>query len=258
MSEDNLTEKRLRRVIEKYLEKNVKVPAFETIEQDFYAQNKLASILILLQVTIDSILKQGLDFDEDYLRQLSEPEIEKRIKLLEKSIQTGYFSQEATEILKSDSSRKYLLAYLGRELNWVAISILSASYISAHIIMRSIFELLVGITTKKKGSMNERINSISFLSSEEREEIKKLWGDLCGWAHPFGKWIKEVCPIFVSHGPMYHSELCRKCLKELEKLVDLLLVVGLEKFKTSRRDILSKIEDYKIDTSNLTLFQSRC
>lgn len=258
MNKDKLSEKRLRKVIEEHIDKNVKVPAFQTIEKDFYAQDKLASLLVLLQVTIDCIQKEGLDFDKDFLRELPESEIEGRIEVLDEFIETGYLSQETIVILKSDSSRKYLLAYLGRELNWVAISILSGSYISAHIIMRSIFELLIGITTKKTGSMKERIDSILFLSSQEREDIKKLWRGLCGWAHPFGKWIKEVCPIFVSQGPMYHSELCKKCLEELEILIDLLLVVSLEKFEISRKEILDKVDNYRIDTSNLTLFRNRC
>lgn len=248
----------LRKVIEEYLDMNVKVPAFETIEKDFYAQDKLADILILLLAATDSIQKQGLDFDKDYLRQLPKPEIEKRIEVLTKFIQTGNLSQEAKEFLKSGSSRKYLLAYLVRELNWVAISILSASYISAHIIMRSVFESLVEIATRKTGSMSKRINSISFLSSQEKKEIKKLWKDLCGWVHPFDKWIKKVCPIFVSHRPMYHPELCKKCLEKLEKLIDLLIIVGLEKFEISKKDIFSAVKKYRVNTSNLKLFQSRC
>lgn len=257
MKRDNLRRK-LRKVIEEYLDRNVKVPSFETIEKDFYAQDKLAGILVLLQATFNCIQKQGLDFDKDYLRQLPKPEIEKRIDVLKKFVYTGHLSQEATEILKSDSSRKYLFVYLDKELCWVAVSILSASYISAHIIMRSVFELLIGIATRKTGSMSERINGIPFLSPEERKEIYKLWGDLCAWSHPYGKWIIEVCPIFISYKPMYHSKLCKLSLEKLEKLVDLLLVIALEKFEINKKDILDKVKSYKIDTSNLIFFQDRC
>jgi len=257
MKEDNLSKKRLQKVIEGYLDRNVKIPTFQTIEKDFTAQDKLADILLISLVMIEYIQKQGLDFDKDYLEQLPKQEIGEHKEVIEKFVQTGHLSQEAIEILQSASSRKYLLGYLFRELNWVAISILSASYLSAHIIMRSVFELLIVITTRKTGSMNKRINSISFLSLQEREEIENLWKDLCGWVHPFSKWVEEMCPIFVSHGPIYHPVLCKKCLEELEELVDLLLVVGLRKFKISSKDISTKIKAHRIDTANLTLFQSR-
>jgi hypothetical protein len=257
MNADNLR-KELRHVVTKYLDTNVNAPAFETIEKDFHAQDKLADILILLRVTVDCIQKQGLSFDKDYLRQLSKPEIEKRIDILERFGQTGHLSQETKEILKSGSSRKDLLAYLVRELNWVVTSILSASYLSANIIMRSIFDLLIGIATKKRGSMSERINAIPFLSPEEKKESKKLWDDFCAWVHPYTKWTREICPIFISCRPMYHSKLCKQSLEKFEKLVDLLLVIALEKFEIDKKDILSKVKNYRIDTSNFVFFHDRC
>jgi len=64
-----------------------------------------------------------------------------------------------------------------------------------------------------------------------------------------------VCPIFISYKPMYHSKLCKL---SLEKLVDLLLVIALEKFEINKKDILDKVKSYKIDTSNLIFFQDRC
>jgi len=54
---------------------------------------------------------------------------------------------------------------------------------------------------------------------------------------------------------MYHSKLCKL---SLEKLVDLLLVIALEKFEINKKDILDKVKSYKIDTSNLIFFQDRC
>jgi len=247
----------LRKIIEEYLDENVKAPAFDTIEKDFQAQDRIANILLLLQTTVDCIKKQGLDFDKSYLKQLSKPEIDKRIYVLEEFIRTNYLSQEVKENLKSDSSRKYLLVYLSRELNWVAISVLSASYISAYILMRSIFELLVGIATIKTGSMRKRINDISFFSEEERKQIYRIWQDLSGWAHPYHKWIKEVCPIFISHKTMYHPKLCIQSLKKLEKIIDILLVIALEKFEIDKQNVLNKVTTYRIDTSNFPFFHSR-
>lgn len=189
----------LKEVIAKYLDENVKIPAFETIEKDFDVQDKLATFLIISQVTIDSIEKEGIIYDNDYLIQIPKQEIDKKIEILNTYIQTGNLTKEVTEIMNDLSSKKYLLYYFLKEIRWIIVSILCASYISAHIVIRSIFELLIGIATKKTGSMSERISSIIFLSLDEKKEIKKFWRGLCGWSHPYGKWVKEVCPVFISH-----------------------------------------------------------
>ena len=253
-------EKELQNVIENHLDRYVKVPAFETIEKDFYAQDKIAGFLILLKVTTSCIIKYGLDFDKNQLQKLPQDEIEKHITVLEEYIQTGHLSQETEEILKSNNSNKHLIFYLNHGLNWIVISILSASYISANIIMRSIFELLVAIATNGidgKISMGSRLDSISFLTLEERKKLRKLWGKLNSWVHPSGKWEKEVCPIFVSRNPMYHPELCGQSLDLFEKLIDFFIIIGIEKFEINRNDILDEIQEYQIDISNLTLFQNR-
>lgn len=250
-------EKKILEIIGEYLDKNVKVPALETIRKDPYAQHKLGEILVLLEVTVACIQKQGLDIDKNYPALLTKHELDKTIAVMEEFIQSGNFTEEASDIMKSFSSRKYLFPYLVREFHWVVISILAASYLSAHVIMRSIFELLVGIATKQAGSMSERIGGMEFLSSEEKKDVKKLWKALNGWAHPYNKWTKEICPIFISHEPMYHPELYRQCLEEIEKLVDLLLVIGIEKFEIRSQDISSPVKNHEFDTSNLPFFQKR-
>lgn len=260
MNKNIKNKKELQDIIEYHLDRYVKVPAFETIEKDFYAQDKIASFLILLKVMADCIIKDGLDFDKNQLQELPQDEIEKRITVLEKYIQTGHLSQETNNILKSDNSNKHLIAYLDNGLNWIVISILSASYISANIIMRSIFELLVAIATNGidgNNSMGYRLESIPFLTLEERKKLKKLWGKLNSWAHPFAKWEKEVCPIFVSYNPMYHPELCKQSLDLFENLIDFFIIIGIEKFEINRNDTLDEIQKYQIDISNLTLFQNR-
>lgn len=256
----NKKNEELQNVIEAHLSRYVKAPAFETIEKDLYAQDKIADFLILLKVTTDCIKKDGLDFDKNQLQELPQDEIEKRITVLEEYIQTGGCTQETREFLKSNDSKKHLNAYLNNGLNWIVISILSASYISANIIMRSIFELLVAIATNGidgNNSMSFRLKSIPFLTLEERKKLSKLWGKLNSWAHPFTKWEKEVCPIFVSYNPMYHPELCKQSLDLFEKLIDFFIIIGIGKFEINRNDILDEIQKYQIDISNLTLFQNR-
>lgn len=252
-------EKRLElgRVIERYLDYYVKIPVLDTIEKDFDAQDRIANLLLILGKIINQIMRQGLDFDKNFLKQLSQTEVERRMHVLREFIRSGNLSQEAIEILRFDSSRKNLLVYLGREINWVAISILSASYISANILMRSILELLIGIATKKTGGkMRDRIEEISFLLNEEKEQVLELWKELNKWAHPYGKWTKEVCPIYVSQEPMYHHNLSHQSLEKLEKLVDVLLTIALENFEIDGRSIRNIIKKYRINTSDLTLFRA--
>ncbi|MBW2984069.1 hypothetical protein KY361_03085 [Candidatus Woesearchaeota archaeon] len=256
MSKERALKKKLKNLIETYLSLYTIKPALQTAEEDLIGQDKIASMIILLQHTTDYIIKQGLDFNKEYLEKLPKDEIEKMVEILNKFISTGGLFQEAKKIMKKGSSKKYLLPYLYRELNWAAISILCASYISANIIMRSVFELIIGIAAEKNGSMDERIKSISFVSVSEKTKLKKLWKELCGWAHPYGKWIKKVCPIYSSHLPIYHPKLFEDSLQILEKLVDLLLVVSIEKFDISKKDLLHNIKD-KIDISNYVLFKSR-
>lgn len=223
----------LQKVIGVFIDAHVKEPIFETIEKDFNAQATIADILDLFNISWEIMQKHGIEFDKEYLKGLPREEIERRIKILSdfiksKGCKEDKTSEEAIKILRSGSSNKYLLIYLDREIKWIAISILSASYVSSLVLMRSTFELLIGIATKETGSMKRRIESIEFLSPDEKKEIMKIWKELCGWSHPYGKWIKEICPIFAGYGPLYHPTLCKSCIQKLKKVTDLLLVLKIE------------------------------
>ena len=165
---------KLQQIIERYLDSLVKDPTFETIAKDFTAQDRLADLLLILDVAVKAISEEGVSFDKEYLTNLAKSEIEYRINALSKFLETERLDEQTAKLLYSDSSKKHLFAYFTRELNWVVISIFSASYISANIIMRSLLELLVGITTRETGSMKKRINSISFISSGEKKEMEDL------------------------------------------------------------------------------------
>lgn len=247
----------LKAVIQEYLHTNVNAPASETVEKDFYAIDSLGSLLIILQTTADSIREEGSDFDKEPSRKLTKAQWEEHVDILVKYIDTGQLSDKTIEILKLYSSKKYLLAYLVREVHWVAVSILSGSYISASVIMRSAFELLVGIATIETGTMNERISRMTFLSAKEKGNIQRLWSDLCAWAHPYNKWLKDVCPIFFSFKPMYHPTLCKQSLQKLEKIVDLLLIIAIEKFEINTKIILEKMRNHRINSHSLPMFNSR-
>jgi hypothetical protein len=251
-------EARLRQVVEKYLDLNVKTPAFQTIK-DFNVQERLANMLLLVDASAKLILASGSDFVGDYLQthKITKEEWERQIDILVRAVYAGKTDREAIEITNLFRTRKNLLPYLTRELDWVVVSILSASYISASIIMRSILELLIGISTTSSGTTGSRIREIRFLSTEEKRLVLKLYRHLCGWTHPYGKWTKEICPVFISKRPMYHPRLYKQSLKELEEIVDLFLTIGIEKFGISKDSILKLVKRYKIDTSGLPLFLKR-
>ncbi len=244
----------LKRVIGEYLNILAKDPAFETAEKDFAAQDRLVNFLTILNVAVKLVSEDGKPLDEEYLSNLSNSERKHTFEVLNKLLQKKHSDEETAKILHSGSSKQYLFAYISRELNWVVVSILSASYISANIIMRSILELLIGIATRATGSMSKRIDSISFVSTDEKKEISKLWHELCAWSHPYQKWEKEVCPLFVLHKPMYHEKLCRQATNNLGKIVDFMLVVSLGKFGVNKQKVINALCTNQVDTTFLKFF----
>jgi len=255
----------LRNVISKYLDDNVKKPSLETVEKDFVAQDHLASLLGLINNTVAIVNKEGLTFDKDFLKALPKEEIEKRIEALDSFIASqdsekaidDFDEKEALEYLEKDSSKKYLMPYLTREINWIVISILSASYVSSLVLMRSVFELTIGIATRLSGTMGEKIDSITFFEEGEKKNIKELWYRLCAWGHPYGKWLKEVCPIYTSHQPLYHPRLCALCVNELTNIIDLFLVVVMSKYEIEPSRVQEKLKKLGVDLSTFELLRVR-
>ena len=255
--------KRLKIVITKYLNKFVTKPALETIKNNIKGQSKLASLLRLISIVNTEIHSRGIDYDKDWLISLPEQERENRIKVFKEFLEsTGEPNQvivsTVAQYLRSDNSQKYLLAYLIRELNWIAISLLSASYISAAVLMRAVFELVVGISTRKTGKMSERINSISHLEKKEKQELKQLWRRLCAWGHPYGKWIKEVCPIYYSQpSPQYHPRLFDICLREFVCLVDFFVATAISKYEVDRKRLSASLNKNGVKIAYLKLASQR-
>lgn len=247
----------LKKVVQSYLDDYVNTPALEMVEKEIILQDKLANQLLINLVFKDLVEKKGIAFDKNELSNLPKNRIKNFIEELEKFIKQGFVSDSLKSYWQLSRINKYLLYYLDKEINWVAVSILSASYISAFIIMRSILELLIAIATKKTGRMNERINNIAFLLPEEKKKTKKLWGELCGWTHPYSKWLKEICPIFISHKPIYHPKLLEKCLEKLELIADLFMVIVIEKFEISMTDVLAAIKQHNLDINNYNLLNGR-
>lgn len=246
MSKQSRLIRKLEKVIGKYLDHYVKVPAFQMVRNDFDLQNRLLNILRIFNTSRDYIIRSGEDIDEDHLRELPKDEVLRRLQTLEQFIVEAKTSAveapvntEVRRVLQDGTTNKVLLPYLDREINWVVISILSASYISANILMRSMFELLISLATKKSGSMKDRLEAISYLDPHEKRKLKKLYDLLCSWSHPYKKWLKEICPAYYSFNPTYHPVISKESTENLEVLLGLLLVITLRKFRIDR-DVFRK------------------
>ncbi len=105
--------------------------------------------------------------------------------------------------------------------------------------------------------MGKKINNISYLTVQEKKNLKKQWGRLSNWVHFSKEWEKKICPIFLLRKPMYHPALCKDSIEELEGLIDLLLVTAILKYEVDIKIILSVAEKYRIDLSNFTLITNR-
>lgn len=246
----------LQKVIGSYLDSIVKAPAFETVEKDFSSQDRLADALTILNVVLTAISKKDSFIDNEYFKRLTPTQLREHEEILIEFIDTGEFNDKVKNILVEGRVKKHLFAYVSKELNWVVVSILSASYISANIIMRSLLELLIGIATNEKGSMNTRISGISFLSQDERENIKNLWHEFCAWSHPYQKWEKEVCPIFVLHKPMYYVRLCQQSIDKLERIIDFLLIIAVEKCSLDYQKLTELLTAKHADLTKLAMFNT--
>jgi hypothetical protein len=266
MKEEDISEallEQLKSVVSSYLDLWVTRPSLETLTSNILGQARIASLGPMTSILFGNIINEGVDIDEKYLSTLSLLEKTKRIDVLTEAIQTGDIScanketvMKANEYIMDGSSQKYLMCYLVREYNWIRVSLLSASYISALILLRAVFESIIGLGTRKIGSMGDRIDSFGCLNEEGKEKVKKLWARLCAWCHPYGKWVKEVCPVFVTHKAIYHPALFDLCLRELIAVSDLLVVVSIEKFALNRDSIIEKFTKNKIDLSGFDLLLS--
>lgn len=260
-----MTDAELTSVVSSYLDLYVSTPAFETVQNDFEGQARIAALGAMLHVISSHVYTHGIDYDKQYLSNLPKDEIKERIKSFGQFIEsqennaenTDHIARSAMDYIISDSSKKSLLEYLIREINWIVISLLSASYISALVLMRSAFELIVGIATREKGGMTDRIFSIHGLDETDKKTVKDQWYRLCAWSHPYGKWEKEVCPIYLSHKPLYHPKLFSICLDELVQLFDLFLVVAVAKYELDAAELEKAFIEKHIDTSGFKLFENR-
>ncbi len=249
--------KKLKDVVRQYLETAVVLPSLEAVEKNIIGQAHLASLNNCIQNLPKIVSEYGIGFDKEHLASLPKEEIEKRIASLEEEIDSGIMMHESMIFRYKNSSRLMLFGYLCLLSRSTVVSILSSSYICADILLRSMFELCVGMATLEKGGMAGRIDSISFLTGKQRTYLKKLWRELNGWAHPYDKWLKNICPIYQSFSPLYHERLFNDCVKRYTNVIDFFIVTILEKHEVPYKVFTEKCHNPLEEGIELVLVRSR-
>ncbi len=131
----------------------------------------------------------------------------------------------------------------------------ATDYLGSIILMRSLFELLIGISTEVTGGMADRLDSIEFLDTDEKKRFKKFWRTLCERAHPYGKWLKEVCPIAYGAGRFYQPHMFKQCLAYSDNLLDLMLTVIMETLHLSSEEYKDCLATHALP--ELSMFNKR-
>ena len=253
----------LREVVTEFLSTNVLKPSIDTVETSILTQSRLANLVFIMNQIVDLIQNEGLSFDKEYLKSLPLKKIEERIEALNDLLEEGeseeFYGDDFIKLFDESSSKIFLTSYLRKEINWISVSILSASYLSVLVLMRAVFMLLICMATRapEEMGMSNRIDKISFLSTDEQKRVKKLWRRLNGWAHPYGKWAKEICPIFIEQKSIYHPRLAELCLNEINNIIDLFLTIAVTKYELDVKKIERLIVEKDIEISDLQSFSIR-
>ncbi|MBW2341572.1 MAG: hypothetical protein JRF50_14735 [Deltaproteobacteria bacterium] len=168
--------------IELVLRREFIAPFIDSIRQDPVLSLKLSNAFVLLRVS------------EQIIVELDKKQV------------------EADENVEAVRGKTLFLGYLRKIYQSALLLIGATDYLGAMILLRSVFELLVGVATIENGSMRDRISSIGSLDSGEKDDLQKLWNELSAWAHPYGKWVKNICPKFYGTGRNDHPVTFSQCL----------------------------------------------
>jgi hypothetical protein len=170
---------------------------------------------------------------------------------------------DAGETIEAVREKTLFLGYLGKIYKSALLLIGTTDYVGGIILLRSIFELLIGIATTENSSiMSAKIFSINYLESNEKDNLQTLWNELSAWAHPYGKWTKNICPILYGCGQNYHQETFRQCLSYSDQVLDLLLVITIDHFKLNPENYIDKYREISetstiVEFSRLPMFEKR-
>jgi hypothetical protein len=222
----------LEKQIELVLKREFITPFIESIRQDPVISLKLSNAFVLLRVSEQLI-----------------------VELDKKLVEAGKNVEDVRE-------KTLFLGYLGKVYQSALLLIGATDYLGAMILLRSVFELLIGVATTEDGSMRNRIFSISYLDSHEKDNMQKLWNELSAWAHPYGKWVKNICPKFYGIGRYHHPVMFSQCLGYSDQILDLMLTITLDHFKLSLESYTDKYREITdtgkiLEISKLEMFERR-
>lgn len=174
-----------------------------------------------------------------------------------------------TEVSNSTKSRNeaikermIYLGYLGKIYKNAMYLMGATDYLGSILLLRGIFELLVRISTRNEGEMKERVDSISFLREDEKDNVYRLWVELDAWSNSYGKWIRNVCPVFYGSEHMYHPELFTRCMGYLDIILDFMLTITIEQFEIMPDRYLEKYLEISndldmVEISSIQMFHNR-
>ena len=220
-----ILKKQIRKNVENVLKREFVTPFIDSVQNDPITSLKLTNAFILLRVSEQLIV----EFDKK---------------------QDGTGKQ-----IEAVREKTIFLGYLGKVYQSAVLLVGATDYLGAMILLRSVLELLIGIATTKNGSMGDRISSISFLDSNEKDDLKKLWNELSAWSHPYGKWIKNICPKFYSSGRNHDQGLFSQCLGYSDQILDLMLTITLDYFMLIHENYFEKCREISTNPEILTLLK---
>lgn len=245
-------------LVKNYLVNYIDEPIKYFIEKDPVDFLKISTQVLLLNLIYENIINSDEIIDKSKFKYLEHSKKSEYIRELQNYIISGEGNETVNNLFDILLVDKELIPYLFRELNWILISLLSSSYVSVHILIRCVFEAIIKFLTKNKDTgMADKIDGISILTVENKKYLKKYWSRLNSWAHPYEHWIKEICPIYISHTPIYHKELFNDCMNDLHILFELLIIISIKIFNNSedvyKRNNLEGIElfEYHLIDKNL-------
>ena len=238
---------KLYNLVQQYLKNYIDDPIKNFIEKEPVDFLKISTQVLLLNLIYENIINNNEIIDESKFKYLDHSKKDDYLKELNKYIISGKESDVVNNLFDLLLVDKVFIPYLFREINWILISLLSSSYISVHILIRCVFESIIKFLAKEKNvGMSDKIDSITVLTDENKKYLKMYWKRLNSWAHPYEHWIKKICPIYVSHTPIYHNELFNDCLNDLHVIFELLIIISIKIFKVSekifKKNILTGIE----------------
>ena len=246
-----ISESKLKEAIGGYLDDYVVQPAVGLVNSDLQAQDDIANLLVLHRLLRDLAQADAGKPLDQYLLSLLQGEPGPDIELAELLSRPEESASRIAEL------RTVFCSYVFHLANWACISVLSASYLSALIITRSLLELLVNVGAGKTGGMSERIGGLEMLADDEKSILSECWRDLSGWSHSHRRWLKKLCPVLIARGPLHHPRIARECLVSLGICTDLAFAIAFDKFAVDPEVVRVRCVDNHVDYRRFLLLRRR-